>query len=82
MVAGRLNAATSVVASATIVVLATKSFLRLYCLVERLKTKSGQTDFSFEETLVVIEQEGCWKGSCAVVSSDNTFWRSSQIFEL
>lgn len=60
LLAGRLEAATGIVASGTYTVQGTKSFLRFYCLVERLKTDFVQINFNLEETLVIF-YEGCWK---------------------
>lgn len=48
-----------------------KKFLEVLLLGGETETRIWTNKLSFEETLMVTEQEGHWKGSCAVVSSDN-----------
>lgn len=59
LLASRSEANTDV-ASATYTVQGTKSFLRFYCVVERLKTEFVEIKFNFEETLVIF-YESCWE---------------------
>lgn len=75
MLAGRLDAAGNLVISATYVILATK-LLEVSLLGRQTENRICTNK------LVVIEQEGCWKGSRVVVSFDKAFQRSSQVFEL